>query len=109
MNILICTYVYCCNIQQLVLSNGSETAPSAEVLPTAPTRSPAKAATAAGEFTAAQIEAMSVSTHAGLVRSLHQSVPPTRRVVLFGNATQSRWYKPSKAKYGRETCSEQVP
>lgn len=31
-----------------------------------------------------------------------------RRVELFGNAALSGWYTPSKAKYQRETDSEQV-
>ena len=30
-------------------------------------------------------------------------------VELFGNATQSGWWTPSKAKYVQETDSEQVP
>ena len=32
-----------------------------------------------------------------------------QRVGLLGNAVQSGWYIPSKAKYWRETDSKQVP
>jgi hypothetical protein len=45
------------------------------------------------------------------VRGAHMrpNVLHGRRVGLLGNAAQNGWYNTSKAKYGRETDSEQVP